>query len=264
LIRTLHNGCFWEKKGYFQMEEVKTAIITGASGGIGSATVLEFARRGYNLVLHFNSNEMAAQILQKQAVEAGAKAEIFKADIADYAQAAALIGFAIDTFGSIDALINNAGITKDTLILRMKEEDFDRVIGVNLKGAFNTISHAAKHMLKARRGAIVNVSSVVGITGNVGQVNYVSAKAGLIGMTKACAREFAPRGIQVNAVAPGYTETDMTAALSEEVKGKMLSSIPLQRFGKPEDIAKAIAFLCSADASYITGQVLVVDGGMVM
>ncbi|HEX2998895.1 MAG TPA: 3-oxoacyl-ACP reductase FabG, partial [Armatimonadota bacterium] len=184
--------------------------------------------------------------------------------ISDNSQAGALIDFAVKTFGGIDALVNNAGMTRDTLILRMKEEDFDRVIAVNLKGAFNTTSHAARHMLKARKGAIVNVSSVVGIIGNVGQVNYVSAKAGLIGMTKACAREFAPRGIRVNAVAPGYVETDMTAGLSEDVKGKMLASIPLQRFGQPEDIAKVIAFLCSDDAAYITGQVLVVDGGMVM
>jgi 3-oxoacyl-[acyl-carrier protein] reductase len=246
------------------MENAKTAVITGASGGIGSAAVLELARKGYNIVLHYNSNEASALALKQKAEEAGAKAEIFKADISDNSQAGALIDFAIKTFGGIDALINNAGMTRDTLILRMKEEDFDRVIAVNLKGAFNTTSHAARHMLKARKGAIVNVSSVVGIIGNVAQVNYVSAKAGLIGMTKACAREFAARGIRVNAVAPGYVETEMTAGLPEEVKGKMLASIPLQRYGQPEDIAKAIAFLCSDDAAYITGQVLVVDGGMVM
>jgi 3-oxoacyl-[acyl-carrier protein] reductase len=246
------------------MEETKTAIVTGASGGIGSATALEFARRGYNLTLHYNGNEAAALALKEKAEGFGIKAEIFKADISDNAQAAALIGFAMNAFGRIDALVNNAGITRDALILRMKEEDFDRVIGVNLKGAFNTVSHAAKHMLKARKGAIVNVSSVVGIIGNVAQVNYVSAKAGLIGMTKACAREFAPRGVRVNAVAPGYVETEMTAVLNEDVKAKMLASIPLQRYGQAEDVAKAIAFLCSEDAAYITGQVLVVDGGMVM
>jgi len=246
------------------MGEKKTAVITGASGGIGSATALEFARQDYNLVLHYNSNEAAAQEVKGKALEFGVQADIFKADVSDYSQAGALVEFAVKTFGGIDALVNNAGLTRDTLILRMKEEDFDRVINVNLKGAFNTISHAAKTMLKARHGAIVNISSVVGIIGNASQANYVSAKAGLIGLTKACAREFAPRNIRVNAVAPGYIETDMTAVLPEEVKLKMMGNIPLQRYGKPEDVACAIAFLCSDQAAYITGQVLVVDGGMAM
>ena len=246
------------------MGEAKTAVITGASGGIGSATAIALAKEGYNLVLHYNSNEAAANAVLQKVLECGVQACIHKADISDYAQAGALIALAVEKFGGVDALINNAGITKDSLLLRMKEEDFDRVISVNLKGAFNTISHAAKLMLKKRAGAIVNVSSVVGIVGNVAQVNYVSSKAGLIGMTKACAREMAARGVRVNAVAPGYIETEMTAVLNDDIKGKMLQGIPLGRFGQPEDVAKVIAFLCSDKAAYVTGQVLVVDGGMAM
>jgi 3-oxoacyl-[acyl-carrier protein] reductase len=246
------------------MDERKTALITGASGGIGSAAAVALASEGYNLVLHYNSNEQAAGEVLKKVLVYGVQAYMFKADVSDHAQAGALVDFTIKTFGGIDALINNAGITRDTLILRMKEEDFDRVVAVNLKGAFNMISHASKSMLKRRTGAIVNVSSVVGITGNIGQVNYVSAKAGLIGMTKACAREMAARGIRVNAVAPGFIETEMTAGLTAELKEKMLETIPLKRIGQPEDVAKVIAFLCSEQSAYMTGQVLVVDGGMVM
>lgn len=246
------------------MSERKTALITGASGGIGGAAAVAFAKEGYNVVLHYNSNEQKANTVLQKVLEYGVEAQVFKADISDYAQAGQLVKFTLDTFGAIDALVNNAGITRDTLLLRMKEEDFDRVININLKGAFNMISHAAKSMLKKRSGSIVNISSVVGIKGNVAQVNYVSAKAGLIGMTKACAREMAQRGIRVNAVAPGFIETEMTAVLTEEIKKAMLDNIPLERFGQPEDVANAIIFLCSDQASYITGQVLVVDGGMAM
>ena len=246
------------------MNDRKTALVTGASGGIGSAVAVALAQKGYNLVLHYNSNEEAAQAVAQKVLEAGAEARIYKADVSDYAQAGELVRFTLQTFGSIDALINNAGITKDNLLLRMKEEDFDRVLNVNLKGAFNMVSNAAKSMLRQRSGSIINVSSVVGIVGNVAQVNYVSAKAGLIGMTKACAKEMAARGIRVNAVAPGYIETEMTTVLSDEVKGKMLANIPLGRYGQPEDVANAIVFLCSDEAAYITGQVLVIDGGMVM
>ncbi len=246
------------------MGERKTALITGASGGIGSAAAAAFAKEGYNVILHYNANEQKANTALQKVLEYGVEAYIFKADVSDYAQAGALVNFALEKFGSIDALINNAGVTRDTLLLRMKEEDFDRVIEINLKGAFNMISHAAKSMLKKRSGAIVNISSVVGIAGNVAQVNYVSAKAGLIGMTKACAKEMAQRNVRVNAVAPGFIETEMTAVLPEDVKNKMLENIPLSRFGQPEDVADAIVFLCSGKARYITGQVLVVDGGMVM
>jgi len=246
------------------MEETKTALITGASGGIGSAAAIALAKEGYNIVIHYNSNAQAANEVLQKVLDCGVCAHTFKADVSDYAQAGELVDFALHTFGGIDALVNNAGITRDTLLLRMKEEDFDRVISVNLKGAFNMISHASKSMLKRRKGAIVNVSSVVGIIGNIAQVNYVSAKAGLIGMTKACAKEMAARGIRVNAVAPGFIETEMTAVLSGEIKAKMLDSIALKRFGQPEDVAKVIAFLCSEQSAYMTGQVLVVDGGMVM
>ncbi len=246
------------------MDDKKTAIITGASGGIGSAAALELAKEGYGLILHYNSNELSAKDVLQKVSGLGADSYIFKADISGYGEAGELVAFAMEKFGRIDALVNNAGITRDTLLLRMKEEDFARVIDVNLKGAFNMVSHAAKYMLKARKGAIINVSSVVGLTGNAGQVNYASAKAGLIGMTKACAKEMAARGIRVNAVAPGFIETEMTSVLSGEAKARFLSNIPLGRFGRPEDVAKVISFLCSDASSYITGQVIIVDGGMVM
>ena len=244
--------------------EGKTAIVTGASGGIGKAIAIALAKEGASVAVHFHGNEEKALLVKKEIEEAGGKAEIFRANVADFEECNALVKAAAKTFGSIDILVNNAGITRDGLLMKMSEEDFDRVIDTNLKGAFHTIRFAARQMLKQRSGRIINRASVVGVTGNAGQANYAASKAGVIGLTKATARELASRGITVNAVAPGFIETDMTAVLPEKVKEASVSQIPLGKFGSPEQVASAVAFLASSDAAYITGQVLHVDGGMVM
>lgn len=244
--------------------EGKTAIVTGASGGIGKAIAIALAKEGASVAVHFHGNEEKALLVKKEIEEAGGKAEIFRANVADFEECNALVKAAAKTFGSIDILVNNAGITRDGLLMKMSEEDFDRVIDTNLKGAFHTIRFAARQMLKQRSGRIINMASVVGVTGNAGQANYAASKAGVIGLTKATARELASRGITVNAVAPGFIETDMTAVLPEKVKEASVSQIPLGKFGSPEQVASAVAFLASSDAAYITGQVLHVDGGMVM
>lgn len=242
----------------------RTAIVTGASRGIGRAIALRLAEMGANLVLNYRNSVQGTEELIKELEEKGVKAIAVQADISKFEEAEKLTKAAVDTFGSIDILVNNAGITKDGLLLRMKEEDFDSVINVNLKGAFNTIKHVSGIMLKQRSGRIINISSVVGITGNAGQLNYSAAKAGILGMTKSAARELGSRGITVNAVAPGFIQTDMTEVLSDKVKENIKGTIPLKTLGTPEDVANLVGFLASDMASYITGQVINVDGGMVM
>lgn len=240
----------------------KTALVTGGSRGIGKAIALELASQGANIVVNYTRNaEMAAGVVQE--IEAfGVKALAVQGDVSKAAEAENLVEQAIAAFGQIDLLINNAGITRDTLLIRMKEEDWDEVLQINLKGAFLMTKLVGKAMLKKKTGRIVNITSVVGVMGNAGQANYAASKAGLIGLTKSAAKEFASRGITVNAVAPGFIRTDMTDALPEDVKNKYAEAIPLGAMGESEDIAKTVAFLCSEGARYITGQVLLVDGGL--
>lgn len=244
--------------------EGKTALVTGGSRGIGRAVCLELARGGANVALCYAGNEAAAQETVAAIEALGAKALAVRCDVSDAAQADALVKAAVEAFGRIDILVNNAGITRDNLLMRMSEADFDAVISANLKGTFLCMKAVSKLMLKQRYGRIVNLSSVVALRGNAGQVNYAASKAGVIGMTKSLAKELASRGVTVNAVAPGFIETDMTAALSESARAAAQGSIPMGRLGAPEDVARAVAFLASDEAAYITGQVLAVDGGMSM
>jgi len=240
------------------------ALITGSSHGIGQQLALSFAQNGYDVIINYAKSESSALEVSKQCQSYGAKTLVIGCDVSDYAAVGTMIQKSIETFGKIDVLINNSGITKDGLILRMKEQDFDEVISVNLKGTFNTVSHVSKHMLKAKSGRIINMASVIGILGNAGQANYAASKGGIIAFTKALAREFASRGITVNAIAPGFIQTKMTDVLSEEVKSNRLIQLPLGRFGTPEDIAHCALFIASEQASYISGQVIQVDGGMAM
>ena len=243
--------------------EGKVAIVTGASRGIGRAIALKLAREGASLVVTATTLESA----QKTAAEVealGQKALALAVDVADSAAVTAMFASAVGTFGKVDILVNNAGVTKDGLLLRMKDADWDEVIDVNLKGAFNCVREASKLMTRARSGRIVNISSVVGEMGNAGQINYCASKAGMIGLTKSAARELAKRGITVNAVTPGFIETDMTAALSDKVREGLLEQIPLERLGTPDDVANAVFFLVSSMGDYITGHVLSVNGGMYM
>ena len=242
----------------------KTAVVTGASRGIGRAIAINLAKLGANLVINYRNSEDAVREVVKEIEDLGVKVLAVQSDISNYSDVENMMKKCIEEFGSLDILVNNAGITKDGLLMRMKEEDFDSVIDINLKGAFNCTKHVSAIMLKQRSGRIINISSVSGLTGNAGQVNYSSAKAGILGMTKSVAREFASRGVTCNAVAPGYIQTDMTNALPEKVKDDIMSTIPLKRLGTPEDVANVVAFLASEEASYITGQVINVDGGMVM
>ena len=214
------------------------------------------------MVVNYNGSKDRAEEVKKEIEAAGGKAEVYQCNVSDFEKCQEFIQDVIKTYGRLDILVNNAGITRDGLLMKMSEEDFDKVIETNLKGTFNTIRFASRQMLKQRSGRIINMSSVVGIAGNAGQANYASSKAGVIGLTKAVARELASRGITVNAIAPGFIETEMTAVLSDAVKEASVAEIPLGRFGKPEDIAKTAAFLASDDAGYITGQVIQVDGGM--
>lgn len=242
-----------------------TALITGASQGIGACIAKRLAKDGYNVAInHFpsDSDKANAEKVAEECRSFGVEAELFAANVADYAQCEAMTKAVKERFGSIDALVNNAGITKDGFLVRMKDDDFDRVITINLRGAFICTREAAKIMTKARHGRIVNISSVVGQMGNAGQANYSAAKAGLLGLTKSCAKELAARQITVNAVAPGFIETDMTAALSDDVRASYEAAIPLKRMGTAQEIADAVAFLASDKAAYITGQVLAVNGGM--
>lgn len=240
----------------------KTALVTGAAKGIGRAIALALASEGASVAVNYNgSREQAEQTVEKiKAV--GADGMSFQCSVSDTAAAAEMVKEVIKTYGRLDILVNNAGITKDGLIMKMSEEDFDEVISTNLKGCFNTIKAASRQMLKQRYGRIINISSVSGILGNAGQANYAASKAGIIGLTKTMARELASRGITVNAVAPGFVDTDMTQSLSDSVKETAVAQIPLGRFGKPQDIANMVAYLASDRASYITGQVICVDGGM--
>jgi len=242
----------------------KAAIVTGASRGIGRAVALALADAGADVLVNYTGNLRAAEEVAQKIGEAGRRAYICRADVAQAEEAAGLVDAALKHFGRVDILVNNAGITRDNLIMRLKDEDWERVLAVNLKGAFNCMRAVARPMLKARRGRIINISSVVGITGNAGQANYAASKAGLIGLTRSVARELGSRNITVNTVAPGFIETDMTAALPEEAREKMLARVALGRFGKPAEVAAAVVFLASDAAGYITGQTLVVDGGMVM
>ena len=242
----------------------KTAVVTGGSRGIGRAICLELARRGANVVFSYAGNTAAAEKTLEELKALGVEARAVQGNVADPAAAKTLIDTAVKELGGIHILVNNAGITRDGLAMAMKEEDFDAVIETNLKGAFLCMKAAIRPMMKARYGRIVNMSSVVALRGNPGQINYCASKAGLIGMTKSLAKEMGARGITVNAVAPGYISTDMTAALPDAAKQAMLSTIPVNRPGTPEDVAAAVAFLASEEAGYITGQVLSVDGGMGM
>lgn len=244
------------------MLQGKIAVVTGASRGIGRAIAEKFAALGATVVINYNGSVQKAEEVKQGIVERGGRAEILQCNVADFAACEAFIKAVTDQFGRIDILVNNAGITKDGLMMRMSEEDFGDVIDVNLKGTFHCIRFASRQMMKQRSGRIINMSSVVGISGNAGQVNYAASKAGVIGMTKSAAKELASRGITVNAIAPGFIETDMTSVLSEKVKEETMKQIPLGRLGHAEDIAASAAFLASDEAGYITGQVLAVDGGM--
>ena len=244
------------------MLENKVALVTGAGRGIGRAIAIALAEEGAEVIVNYNGSEERAKEVKQTIEENGGKASIYKCNVSDFEACETMIREIVKEHGHLDILVNNAGITKDGLIMKMREEDFDRVLNVNLKGTFNTIRHSARQMLKQRSGKIINISSVSGILGNVGQANYAASKAGVIGLTKTMARELGSRGITVNAIAPGFVDTEMTEVLSEEIRENACKQIILGRFGKPEDIANAAVFLASDKADYITGQVISVDGGM--
>src|SRR5690625_26915 len=248
-------------KGESKMAE-KYALVTGASRGIGRGIALELAKKGYSVAINFSGNAEKAEEVAELVRSYGQKAITIQADVMLEKDVKEMIKTFIDQFGSIDVLVNNAGVTRDNLLMRMKEEDFDQVIDTNLKGTFLCMKAVSRYMMKQRSGKIINISSVVGLTGNPGQINYVAAKAGVIGMTKTAAKELASRNVLVNAVAPGFIDTDMTDQLPESVKDDIFKMIPLERLGRVEDVAKVVSFLASDDADYITGQVLKVDGGM--
>ena len=244
--------------------EGKIALVTGAAKGIGRAIALMLAAEGATVVVNYNGSKEKAEQTVEEIKALGADGRAWQCNVADTEAAQAMIKDIIAEYGKLDILVNNAGITRDNLIMKMSGEDFDAVINANLKGCFNTIKAVSRQMLKQRSGRIINITSVSGILGNAGQANYAASKAGIIGLTKAAARELASRGITVNAIAPGFIETDMTSVLPEKVREASVAQIPLGSFGKPEQVAAAVAFLASEDAAYITGQVLHVDGGMVM
>ena len=246
------------------MTDKKVALITGSSRGLGKAMALEFGRLGYKVAVHYARSEGPAQDVATEIRDAGGEASVFSADVSSADACTDLVKSVITEMGSLDVLVNNAGITKDTLALRMKENDWTSVLDTNLSSAFYLSKTALRGMLKNNWGRIINISSVVGIMGNIGQANYVAAKAGLIGLTKALAKEYAGKGVTVNAIAPGFIESDMTANLAEELKAAYIAQIPVGRLGQASEVAKVVAFLASADASYVNGQTLAVDGGMVM
>ena len=246
------------------MEEKKVAIITGGSRGIGKEIAKKFAKENYNLVINYVSEKTNTEELKKEFEALGAEVLFIKTNVTSYEECEKMAKDAINKFGKIDVLVNNAGVTKDSLLLRMKEEDFDTVINVNLKGTFNVTKACIPYMMKKKSGKIVNISSVVGISGNSGQANYAASKAGIIGFTKSVAKELASRNILANCVAPGYIATDMTNGLSDAVKESINNQIPLKRVGMTEEVAKAVYFLADEENSYITGQVINVDGGMLI
>ena len=246
------------------MEEKQVVFITGGSRGIGKAIALKYAEEGYNIAVNYVSDNTNVEELKKEFKEKGAESLILKADVSKSDEVEEIIKQIIEKFGKIDVLVNNAGITKDMLLMRMKEEDFDKVIEINLKGTFLVTKAVTPYMMKKRNGRIINLSSVVGVTGNAGQCNYSASKAGIIGFTKSIAKELASRNIRANAVAPGFIDTDMTSVLSEEVKTSINSQIPMKRMGTAQEIANVVYFLGSEESAYITGQVINIDGGMVM
>lgn len=242
----------------------KVALVTGASRGIGRAIAIRLAAEGAKVAINFAGNTEKAEAVKAEIEAAGGEALLVQANVADAAAVEEMVAKVVEAFGGIDVLVNNAGITRDGLLVRMKDEDFDAVLDTNLKGVFYCTKAVSKLMMKKRSGRIVNMTSVVGVNGNAGQTNYAAAKAGIIGFSKSAAKEFASRGITVNMVAPGFIDTDMTSVLSDKAKEAALAGIPLQRMGTPENVADAVAFLVSDQAAYITGQVIHVDGGMVM
>lgn len=244
------------------MLEGKVALVTGASRGIGRAIAEELASQGAYVIINYSGNEQAASEVLNTITKMGKRASLYRCNVGCYEEVKEMIDTIVKEHKTIDIIVNNAGITRDNLLLKMSEQEFDDVITTNLKGAFNTIKHASRYMLKQRSGKIINISSVSGIIGNAGQTNYSAAKAGIIGMTKAVAKELASRNITVNAVAPGFIQTDMTEALPEAMKEKVSDSIPLKKMGQPEDIAKMVSFLASSQGDYVTGQVFKVDGGI--
>ena len=247
------------------MSENKVALITGGSRGIGKAIAEKFAKNGYNLVINYVSDSTKTEELAKEFQELNNIEVLFvKADVTDFNSCENMVKQAIEKFGKIDVLVNNAGITKDGLLMRMKEEDFDKVINVNLKGTFNVTKNVVPYMTKQKNGRIVNISSVVGVTGNAGQCNYAASKAGIIGFTKSLAKELASRNILVNAIAPGFIKTDMTDVLADAVKETINTQIPLKKMGESYEVANAVYFFGNEENTYITGQVLNVDGGMIM
>ena len=242
----------------------KTALITGGSRGIGRAIAKKLSSLGCNIVINYNSNAAPAEELINELKVEGKEGLALQGDVSNFEDAKNIVDTTVKTYGSIDILINNAGITRDNLLLRMSEEDFDQVISTNLKGAFNCTNHASKYMLKKKKGRIISIASVIGLVGNVGQANYAASKAGIIGLTKSVAKELATRNITVNAIAPGFIVSDMTDQLSDEQKSAIKSNIPMNSFGTAEDIANLVGFLASDESGYITGQVINVDGGMAM
>lgn len=242
----------------------KIALVTGASRGIGKATALELARQGATVVVNYTSGKDAALEVQQEITAMGGQAILYPCDISQFDKVEEMITTIVKKLGRIDILVNNAGVTRDGLLMKMSEEDYDRVLDINLKGTFNTIRFASRQMMKQKAGRIINLSSVSGVLGNAGQANYSASKAGVIGLTKATARELATRGITCNAIAPGFIDTDMTRALPDSVRESVVNQIPLKEFGQVEDIANMVAYLASEKGKYITGQVINIDGGMAM
>ena len=246
------------------MSERRVALITGATRGIGKEIALELAQNGFDIAVNYRSMQDGMEDLKKEIEAYGVRCEFVGADVANFEQCENMVKETVEKFGKIDILVNNAGITKDGLIMRMKKEDFEAVIDINLIGTFNVTRNVIPYMIKQKSGRIINVSSVVGVAGNAGQTNYSASKAGVIGFTKSLAKEVASRNILVNAIAPGFIDTDMTKVLSDNVKEGINAQIPLRRMGNPKEVAKVVKFLASEDSSYITGQVINIDGGMVM
>lgn len=242
----------------------KVVLVTGGSRGIGKAIALAFAKEGYDIIINYQGNKLKAEETVMECIALGSAAVSIGADVTNVDQVVGMMEQVVSEFGRIDILVNNSGITKDNLVLRMTEESFHEVIDVNLNGSFHMIKQVSRYMLKQRSGSIINIASVIGLVGNVGQANYAASKAGLIGLTKSCAKEFASRGVRVNAIAPGFIQTEMTEQLNEKIKESILSNIPLRQFGNSEDVANLAIFLASDNSQYITGQVINVDGGMVM